>query len=185
MKRIATVALMLNLGVAGAYAEDRPVKTTPVRMTASGTLAVSASSLKPETNTDERDLAGDGTLGPFTFRELHADPVMPQTSSTCPAPQIYFPAVIGGGVFRFHDGSLLAVTLTEGSICIDLEAMMAHITATYDITRGTRRLKGASGTLTLTSTLIPAVVDTSGGVKLAMDTGKIEGTVSLWGPGQE
>ena len=78
VKHIAIVALMLNLGVAGVYAQQRPVK-----MTASGTLGSSALSLQPDTNTDEQNLAGDGTLGPFTFRELHADPAAPQPSSSC------------------------------------------------------------------------------------------------------
>ena len=64
MKHIAIVALMLNLGVAGVYAQQRPVK-----MTFSGTLGPSTLSLQPNTNTDEQNLAGNGTLGPFTFRE--------------------------------------------------------------------------------------------------------------------
>ncbi len=78
MKHIATVALMLNLGVAGVYAQQKPVK-----MTASGTIAATTINLQPNTNTDEQNLAGNGTLGPFTFRELHADPASPQPSSTC------------------------------------------------------------------------------------------------------
>src|SRR5260370_11629212 len=78
MKHIATVALMLNLGVAGVYAQQRAVK-----MTFSGTLGPSTLSLQPNTHTDEQNLAGNGTLGPFTFRELHADPAAPQPSSTC------------------------------------------------------------------------------------------------------
>src|SRR5207302_2833306 len=86
MKHIATLALMLNLGVAGVYAQQKPVK-----MTFSGNLAVSPISLQPDTNTDEQNLAGDGTLGPFTFRELHADPASPQVSASCPGPtNIYF-----------------------------------------------------------------------------------------------
>src|SRR3954463_4156369 len=98
LKHMVTVALMLNLGVAGIYAQQKPVK-----MKASGTLAVSTINLQPDTNTDEENLAGNGTLGPFTFRELHADPVSPQSSSTCSgAGQIYFPTVAGGGVFRFQ-----------------------------------------------------------------------------------
>src|SRR5229473_4474008 len=119
MKHIATVALMLNLGVAGVYAQQKPVK-----MKASGTLAATTINLQPDTNTDEENLAGNGTLGPFSFRELHADPASPQPSSTCSGPtHLYFPTVAGGGVFRFQDGSLLTVKLTEGSsLCIDLTA---------------------------------------------------------------
>jgi hypothetical protein len=64
-----------------AYAEQRPIK-----MKVSGTLATSAISLAPDTNTDEQNLAGNGPLGAFTFRELHADPVTPQTPALAPAP---------------------------------------------------------------------------------------------------
>ena len=93
MKRIptlmATVALMLNLGVASVYAQQ-----TPVKMTFSGILGTTTTSLAPNTNTDEQSLAGNGTLGPFTFHELHADPVVPQPSATCPGPtHLFFPNV--------------------------------------------------------------------------------------------
>jgi hypothetical protein len=179
MKHIATVALMLSLGVAGVYAQQKPVK-----MTFSGTLGPSTLSLQPNTHTDEQNLAGNGTLGPFTFRELHADPASPQPSSTCSPgnapPRLYFPNVAGGGVFRFQDGSLLTVAVTEAgsSICIDVTAGVAHLTTNYQITGGTGRFKGASGTLTLTAMLTPAVFNSSGGVVLGTDTGEFEGTVS-------
>ena len=78
MKHIATVALMLSLGVAGVYAQQKPVK-----MTFSGTLEPSTTNLQPGTNTDQENLAGNGTLGSFTFRELHADKAAPHPSSTC------------------------------------------------------------------------------------------------------
>jgi hypothetical protein len=48
MKHIATVALMLSLGVAGVYAQQKPVK-----MTFSGTLEPSTTNLQPGTNTDQ------------------------------------------------------------------------------------------------------------------------------------
>ena len=170
---LVLVALMLNLGVAAAYAQEKHVK-----MTFSGTLEVSAINLQPDTNTDGENVAGDGTLGPFTFRELHADVAVPQASSTCSGPtRIFFPTVSGGGVLRFQDGSLLSVTITEGAICIDFAAGMAHLTETYQITGGTRRLKGASGTLTMTATLTPVVFNASNAVVLATNTGKFEGTI--------
>jgi len=173
MKHMATVALMLNLGVAGVYAQQRPVK-----MTFSGTLEPSTVNLQPSTNTDQENLAGNGTLGPFTFRELHADTASPQPSSTCSGPtQLYFPIVTGAGVFRFQDGSLLAVKVTQGAICIDLSARMAHLTEIYQITGGTGRFKGASGALTLMATLIPVLFNASNGVELATMTGEFEGTV--------
>jgi hypothetical protein len=179
MKRLAILALMINLGAAGAYAQQRPVK-----MTFSGTLEPSPLKLQPNTNTDEQNLAGNGTLGPFTFRELHADPAAPEPSSTCSPgnapPRLYFPNVAGGGVFRFQDGSLLTVGVTTAgsSICIDLTAGVAHLTTNYQITGGTGRFKGASGTLTLTAMLSPVLFDASGGVVLGTDTGEFEGTVS-------
>ncbi len=68
MKHIATVALMLNLGVAGVYADQRPVT-----MTFSGTSAPSTINLQyPSTNNSEDNTAGNGTLGPFTFRNVRA-----------------------------------------------------------------------------------------------------------------
>jgi len=173
MKHIATVALMLNLGVAGVYAQQKPV-----RMTFSGTLEPSTVNLQPSTNTDQENLAGNGSLGSFTLRELHADIASPQASSTCSGPtHLYFPTVTGAGVFRFQDGSLLTVKVTQGAICIDLSARMAHLTEIYQITGGTGRFKGASGALTLMATLIPVLFNASNGVELATMTGEFEGTV--------
>src|SRR5262249_35139251 len=148
MKNIAIVTLMLNLGVASVYAQQRPVK-----MTFSGTVEPSTIKLLPDTNTDEGNVAGNGTLGPFTFRELHADTVSPQPSSICSGPiKVYFPTVAGAGVFRFQDGSLLTVNLTNGSsLCIDFAAGAAHLTTTYQITSGTGRFSDASGAPTLTA----------------------------------
>ena len=173
IRTFVLVALMLNLAGAAVYAQQKHVK-----MTFSGTLEASAINLQPDTNTDGENVAGDGTLGPFTFRELHADLAAPQPSSTCSGPtRIYFPTVSGGGVFRFQDGSLLMVNITEGAICIDFAAGMARLTENYQITGGTRRLKGASGTLTLTATLIPVLFNASGGAVLVTNTGNFEGTV--------
>ena len=55
MKHIATVALMLNLGVASLYAQQRPIK-----MTFSGSMVPTAINLGPNTITDEELLAGKG-----------------------------------------------------------------------------------------------------------------------------
>jgi hypothetical protein len=172
MKHIATVALMLNLGVAGVYAQQRPVK-----MTYSGTLGARPFNILPDTITDEQVVAGDGTLGPFTFSELHADKTSPQPSSSC-SPGPYFPTVAGAGVFRFQDGSLLKVTVTEGATCIDLTAGVAHLNLTYQITGGTGRFQDASGTLTLTATFVPVLRNASVAVPLSTNTGEFEGTVS-------
>ena len=42
-------------------------------MTFSGTMLATTINLQPGTVTDDVNLAGDGSLGPFTFHELHAD----------------------------------------------------------------------------------------------------------------
>ena len=174
MKHIATVALMLNLGVASVYAQQDPVK-----MHYSGSNVATTINLQDGTVTDEETLAGNGTLGPFTFRELHADTASPQPSSTCSGPtHLFFQTVAGGGVFRFQDGSLLTVKVTQGAICIDLSARMAHLTVTYQITGGTGRFKGASGTLTLTATLTPVLFNGPTSAVLLTSTGEFEGTVS-------
>jgi hypothetical protein len=64
MERIATMALMLILGVTNVYAHENRV-----RMNVSGTSAASTINLQqPDTNNDEDNFAGNGTLGSFTFR---------------------------------------------------------------------------------------------------------------------
>src|SRR5438552_1816310 len=134
MKHIATVALMLSLGAAGVYAEQKPVN-----MTFSGTNVATTINLQPGTVTDEEILAGSGTLGPFTFRELHADALSPspQPPSNCSGPtHVFVPILAGAGVFRFQDGSLLAVGIPPqgGALCVDLTAGIGHVTVTYQIT---------------------------------------------------
>ncbi len=177
-RTLVLVALMLNLGVAGVYAQQNPVN-----MTFSGTMLATTINLQPGTVTDDVNLAGDGSLGPFTFRELHADTLTPQQPpATCSTP-LFFRVETGAGVLRFQDGSLLVVNLVklpegpEGGICIDLAAGMARLTETYEITRGTKRLKRASGTLTLTATVIPVLFNAAGGAQFLTSTGKFEGTV--------
>src|SRR5262249_25215453 len=173
MKHIATVALMLNLGVAGVYAQQKPVK-----MRFSGTNVATTINLQADTVTDEELVAGNGTLGPFTYRELHADTVSPQPSSTCSGQtQLYFPTTTGAGVFRFQDGSLLTVSITEGAICVDLTAGVGHVSFTYQITGGTGRFKSASGMLTLTSELSPVLFNASDAPALLTNTGEFEGTI--------
>jgi hypothetical protein len=177
-KHIATVALMLNLGVAAIYAQQRPV-----RMTYSGSTAATTLNLQPGTVTDEEHFAGSGTLGRFTFRQLRADvfPFSGQPPSTCSPPsRLYFPVARGGGVFRFQNGSLLKVEITGGAYCIDLTDLTApvgNLTVAYQITGGTGRFKGASGALTLNSTLTPVVFAADNSVKLLTNTGAFEGTV--------
>jgi hypothetical protein len=175
MKHIATVALMLNLGVLSVYAHGKSVK-----MTYSGTETSSnAMNLQyPNTNNGEFDFAGSGILGSFTFRSFEAEAASPQQSNACPATQVYFPTVAGAGVFRFQDGSLLNVTLTAGFDCIDFVAQEAHCTRTYQITGGSGRFQNASGTLTLTETVNPVLADASNNPVFFAATGEFTGTVS-------
>ena len=108
MKRITITLLMLTLGVAGERAT-----TETIKMRFSGTNVATTINLQPGTVTDETHLAGNGTLGAFTFRELHADGPSPQPPANCTGPS--FAVVSGAGVFRFQNGSLLIVTVVDGS----------------------------------------------------------------------
>ena len=171
MKHIATVALMFNLGAAGVYAQERPVK-----MTFSGTNVATTINLQPNTVTDEQHSAGNGTFGAFTFRELHADGPAPQPPSGCSGPN--FSVVAGAGVFRFQDGSLLIVTIKDGSGCVNLAAGHAVLTINYEITGGTGRFERASGALAYKATMMAVLRNASNAPALLTITGEIEGTVS-------
>jgi hypothetical protein len=172
VKYVATVAVMLTLGVPGVYAQQE----TPVKMTFSGTNVATTINLRPGTITDEHHSAGRGSLGPFTFRELHADAGGAPQSPTCSGPR--FLVVAGAGVFRFQDGSLLSVTITEGDGCINLTAGVALLTVRYQITGGTGRFEGASGALTMTATQMPVLRNAANMPALLMFTGEFEGTIA-------
>src|SRR5947209_6246975 len=136
MKHTAIMGLMLTLGVGGMYAHD-----LPVTMTFSGDGAPSVIDLKqPNTKTSEENLAGSGSQGQFTFRLVRASTAAPQPSTTCWGPtKVYFQNVAGTGLFRFFDGSLLMVNLTDGGDCIDFAANQAQCTLTFKVTGGTGR----------------------------------------------
>ena len=157
MKHIATVALMLNLGVAAIYAQQKPVN-----MTFSGSNVATTINLQPGTVTDETQLAGKGTLGAFTFRELHADGPSPQLPAGCSGPS--FAVVAGAGVFRFQDEA---------------------ITVNYQIGGGTGRFTGASGNLTMTATIAPILFNASNAPALLTNTGEFKGTVFGVAKGQD
>jgi hypothetical protein len=177
MKHIASTTLMLTLGVATVYAHENPVK-----MTFSGTSAPSTINLlQPDSSNDEDHFAGKGTLGSFTYRQVRAIPNSPVSPppSTCSGPNLlYLTELAGGGVFRFEDGSLLNVQLTQGSDCIDLASNEAHCTLTLRIIGGTGRFKNASGTLTFTETVVGVLADASNNPVLFAATGEFTGTLS-------
>lgn len=176
-KYIAAMALMLTLGVATVYAQSHPVK-----MAYSGTSGASAFNLQqPGTVTVEENFAGKGALGSFTLRLISAETTSPQQPpSTCSGPaNIYFTRMGGAGVFRFQDGSLLKVNMTQATDCIDLAAQQGHCTLTLEITGGTGRFKDASGgTLTLTETNVPVLADALNNPVFFATTGEITGTIS-------
>lgn len=175
MKYIATMALILNLGVASVYAQHQPVK-----MAVSGNAASSPVNLRqPNTTTSEDNYAGNGTLGSFSFRDVKALTTSPQPSNTCSGPnKIAFSGNVGAGVFRFDDGSLLKVSLTQETDCIDLAAFQANCVLNFQITGGTGRFKNATGLLTLTETVVPVLADAFGNPVFFATTGEITGTVS-------
>jgi hypothetical protein len=144
-------------------------------MTFSGTNVATAINLRANTITDETHLAGRGSLGRFTFRELHADGAAAQPPSGCVGPN--FAVFAGAGVFRFQDGSLLIVTVMNGSACINLAAGNAAITVNYQINGGTGRFTGASGNLTMTATIAAVLRNASNAPALLTNTGKFEGLI--------
>lgn len=189
MKHIPTMALMLNLAIVSAYAQ--PI---PVNMPFSGTAAASAINLQYQgTGTGEENVAGNGSLGPFTFRNVTASAVWLTTGSPSSQPPstcsgstlLFFPRVAGAGIFRFQDGSLLNVTLTQGGDCVDLVALEGHCTLTLQVTGGTGRFKNASGVLTYTETAVPVLGDSFGNPVFFEETGEVTGTVSRVASGEE
>ena len=115
MKRIATMALMLNLGVASVYAQQHPVK-----MVFSGTSAASTVNLQqPDTSNDEDNFAGKvrWAHSPFVMfarsQFLRHRPALARDQI-----KFNFADPAGAGVFRFQDGSLLKVNLTQGAIAL-------------------------------------------------------------------
>jgi hypothetical protein len=160
-------ALMLTLGVAGARAQ-------PLRIAISGTNVPSAADLGTGTPTSEYDLTGYG--GAFTFRALSSSAAFPQPSSTCSgAGKIYIPTAAGMGVLRAPDGSLLQLSHTGGSDCLDLNAGHAFCIRTYQVVGGTGRFRNAFGdTVTLTMKVSPVV---PGNFTMFIVTGEITATV--------
>ena len=157
-----------------------------MKMTFSGNGAASPINLnQPNTNTIEENVAGKSTVGSFTFRNVTATAASPspEPPSTCSGPNhLYFPRVAGAGIFRFQDGSLLKVNLTQGGggDCIDLvPPVEGHCTLTLQIMGGTGRFKGAKkGVLTYTETAVPVLADASDNPVFFTETGEITGAVS-------
>lgn len=199
MKRLTTVLLTLNLAIASLYAEpaEEHSRVGRVRMRFSGSTRSTTLAIAPNTLNHESHVAGNSPLGPFTYRGLWADDPGSQSSGSCGSgfgPN--FRIVAGGGVFRFEDGSLLTVQLTEGTLCVDI-ADPAHPVGrqfeTYQITGGTGRFKHAAascgvtaGDCTLQWTATRTVLrDSSGAAKFLTFTGEFQGTMPLFAKGDK
>ncbi len=177
---IAVVTTSTQAVRAAGNAEGVDPHHRQVRMTFSGSFVPTTIDVQPDTITDEELLAGNGTLGPFTFRKLRTDELSPQSFGSCGSgfgPSIR--VVAGGGVFRFEDGSLLTVTVTEGVLCVDLDHMVGHLTETYQVTGGTGRFKGASGTLQSSGKLKAVLFSASDMAVLVTNAGVLKGAVRI------
>ncbi len=201
MRHLTTAALILYLGVASPYAQqfgEEHATGRRVRMRFSGSIISSALSLSPGTLNHEEHLEGNSTFGPFTYRGLWADDPATRIDGTCGSgfgPNIKL--AIGGGVFRFWDGSLLTVNLTGGVLCIDLSdpaRPVGGLTEIFRITGGTGRFDGIAAscgmtagdcTLELTATRGVVLRDSANAVKFMTSVGEIEGTVPRFGRGDD
>ena len=177
MKHFATAALMLNFGVACIYAEPGSVS-----MAVSGTAA-NSTVLLTGPPASEYNLAGGGIQDPFTLRVVNSSaPSTPPT--TCSGPNnFYLASGAGAGVLRSQDGSLLTLNLTGGSDCIDFLANHAVCIRIFQITGGTGRFKNASGSVTLTMTVVPILGPPNNPVFFSV-TGDLTGIVSKVSGGQ-
>lgn len=175
MKHIASMALMFAFGVASVSAQQS------VKMTYSGTAGNSPVDIPFNyASYDEDNFAGTGTLGSFTLRNERALPNSPSTPpSTCSGPDLlYFVETSGAGIFRFQDGSLLFVTVTQGTDCVNVVTNEFRCKLSYKISGGTGRFTNASGTLELTETAVSVLFDAGGNGIYSASTGGIKGEVS-------
>jgi hypothetical protein len=173
MKRIASMTLTLSLGVAGMYAQQRPVNGSFL-----GISVPSAVILVPGAFNSEYNFAGNSPVGRFVFRTLSASvPSTAPANASCPGG--YGAAVVGSGVFRFEDGSLLLVNLTGGTDCITLVPQPeAHCVRNFQIASGTGRFASATGTITFAETLVPALAGTPDIPAFYAITGDLTGSIS-------
>jgi len=83
----------------------------------------------------------------------------------------------GAGVLQFLDESLLIVSVVDGSGCVDLATGTAALIVNYQVNGGTGRFAGASGTLTMKSTLMPVLANAANAPALLTNTGRFEGSI--------
>jgi hypothetical protein len=183
MKHISTLALALTLGAVSMQALQYPV-----RMTFNGSGLYLPPQISLGANTGQAtdvSWSGDGSLGPFTHREVSAGSAMPTGPGCSGSNSLAFAFAAGAGFYRFNDGSLLTYKIKEGTSCIDFTAGSANATVTHEITGGTGRFKNASGTLSVTtSSSYPLLFDATGQqpVLIAFPSGQVTGTVTVPDP---
>ena len=189
MRHLTIVALVLYLGVASLHSQgfwEQHSTGRRVKMRFSGSIISSPLVLAPNTLNHEEHLEGSSTLGLFTYRGLWADDPATQTVGTCGSGSgPNFQLVIGGGVFRFSDGSLLTVRLTGGVLCIDFSDLarpVGHLSETFLITGGTGRFDGVAAhmtpadcTLQLTAMRSIVLRDSANAVKFMTSVGEMRG----------
>ena len=175
IQAIASAVILLGLGVVASSAQ------TAVKMTFSGTSENTANDLlQPNASNDEDHFTGAGSLGTFNLGEVRAISNIPSPSASCSgANMLHFSEPAGGGIIRFADGSLLYYQQTQGDDCIDFSVGNARCVLQFQITGGTGRFATASGTLTLTETVVPVLADAQGNPVYFGATGQITGR--LWG----
>ncbi|MDE3136216.1 MAG: hypothetical protein KGL59_06560 [Acidobacteriota bacterium] len=159
----------MGCGAVGVYAQQHDPT-----MQSSGPEFVTAYNVQENTTTCEEKLAGEGSLGQFTYRGLRVDSNDFTVTDACPNGNLQVAG--GAGIFRFSDGSLMSVNVTGGSICIDANEL-GHLTETYQVTGGTGRFQNATGALSHTATLNVVLSDLSGNPVLLTHTGEFNGTV--------
>ena len=190
MRHLTAAALILTFAIASLYAQQPAEEHSGARrvtMRFSGSTMSTALAIAPNTLNHESQVAGNSSLGPFTYRGLWADDPSSQTAGSCGSgfgPN--FRVVAGGGVFRFEDGSLVTVRLTEGTLCIDVSNPARPVGRqfeTYQITGGTGRFENAETqcgatadgcTLRLTATRSLVLRDSAGAPTLFSFTGEFQ-----------
>jgi hypothetical protein len=168
MKHIATMTLMLTLGVVSTYAQN-------VNMSLSGTAAPSTINLGVGMGTSEYHLDGNSV----SLRLVSASGPSAQPPAGCTT-GVFGTVLAGEGVFRFADGSLLKANVTGGTDCVNPSAGEALCIRNLQITGGTGRFKNASGNVTVTMNLETVV---KGNFHMFTDTAELTGTLSGVGQG--
>jgi hypothetical protein len=183
MKLISTLTLGVTLGAASMHALQYPVRMI---FTGSGLYLSPQISLGANMGqATDISWSGDGSLGPFTHREVSAGNAMPTGSGCSGSNSLAFTFGAGAGFYRFSDGSLLTYKITDGKSCIDFTVGSATGTITHEITGGTGRFKNATGSLTVTTpSSYPLLFDATGQqpVLIVFPGGQITGTITVPDP---